>query len=439
MVLLGNLGVVRMLYQWLQQVAAPGCVIDKASFPERILWALNGFFQVLVGKMHLPFGPGDWYWNPSRILPAQSGDPITEFPLFTFIYSDLHAHMIALMITVLAIAWALSVLAARGRWKNHLDTIAGLLLGGLIIGALKPTNTWDFYTYLILGAVVLTYAVWRYADVSRFPSTIPEWSKRLLLTIGAVAVFTGAALLFYQPFTHWFLLDPTYTKVSFWMGGRSDITSYLTHWGVFLFFIVSWLTWETRQWLAETPVSALRKFKPYRDLLVAALVIFFLILVAQQGWVMSSSQNEPWKGFTILWLALPLATWAAILLFRPSLPDRKRLVLFMIGTVLLLTMIVEIIVMGGDIGRMNTVFKIYYQAWVLLGLSAAAAFGFLLSEFGKWSQAWRSAWQIAAAALTGGAALFLLMGGIGKIADRMNTAAPHTLDSMTYMNSTTYY
>jgi uncharacterized membrane protein len=111
----------------------------------------------------------------------------------------------------------------------------------------------------------------------------------------------------------------------------------------------------------------------------------------------------------------------------------------MIGTGLLLTMIVEIIVMGGDIGRMNTVFKIYYQAWVLLGLSAAAAFGFLLSEFGKWSQAWRSAWQIAAAALTGGAALFLLMGGMGKIADRMNTAAPHTLDSMTYMNSTTYY
>ena len=438
MVLLGNLGVVRMLYQGFQQVAAPGGIIDKASFPQRILWAVNGFFQVLVGKIHLPFGPGDWYWNPSRILPAQSGDPITEFPLFTFIYSDLHAHMIALMITVLAIAWALSVLAARGRWKNHLDTVAGLLLGGLIIGALKPTNTWDFYTYMILGAVVLTYAVWRYADVSRFPSTIPEWSKRLLLTIGAVAVLTGAALLFYQPFTHWFLLDPTYTKVSFWTGGRSDITSYLTHWGVFLFFIVSWLTWETRQWLAETPVSALRKFRPYRDLLIAALVIFFLILIAQQAWVMSSSQNEPWKGITILWLALPLASWAAILLFRPSLPDRKRLVLFMIGTGLLLTMIVEIIVMGGDIGRMNTVFKIYYQAWVLLGLSAAAAFGFLLSEFGKWSQAWRSAWQIAAAALTAGAALFLLMGGMGKIADRMNTAAPHTLDSMTYMNFTTY-
>jgi YYY domain-containing protein len=438
MVLLGNLGIVRMLYQGFQEVAAPDGLIDKANIFQRIFWTIEGFFMILVGKMHLPYGLGDWYWNPSRVLPDSSGSPITEFPLFTFIYSDLHAHMIALMITVLAIAWALSVLLARAKWKTALDTAAGLLLGGLIIGALKPTNTWDYYTYQILGAVVLAYAVWRYADISCIHVYIPDWGKHLLLTAGALIVLVGASLLFYQPFTHWFLLDPTYTKVSLWTGGRSDVSSYLTHWGVFLFFIVSWMTWETRQWLAETPVSSLHKLRPYRDFIIATLVIFFLVLIAQQGWVMSSNQNVPWKGITILWLALPLAAWAAILLFRPGIHDGKRLVLFMVGTGLLLTMIVEIIVMGGDIGRMNTVFKIYYQAWVLLGLSAATAFGFLLNEFRKWLPGWRVAWWIAAVALTAGAALFLLMGGWGKIQDRMAPDAPHTLDSMTYMDYATY-
>jgi len=167
-------------------------------------------------------------------------------------------------------------------------------------------------------------------------------------------------------------------------------------------------------------------------------VIIFLVLVAQQAWVMSSSQNVPWKGITVLWLALPLAVWAAVLLFRPGISDLKRLVLFMTGTGLLLTMMVELIVVTGDVGRFNTVFKFGLQSWVLLGLSAAAAFGWLLAEFRKWLPGWRTIWSVTATLLVTGAALFLIIGGADKIRDRMNSAAPHTLDSMTYMDYSQY-
>jgi YYY domain-containing protein len=244
-------------------------------------------------------------------------------------------------------------------------------------------------------------------------------------------------MLLYQPFTHWFA--QAYNRVEAWTGGRSNISSYLVHWGVFLFFIISWMAWETRQWLAATPLSALQKLRPYRDLILAAPLLMLMVLGILQVWVMSPGQNVPWKGVTILWLALPLAVWAALLLFRPALPDGKRLILFMIGTSLLLTMVVEIVVIRGDVGRMNTVFKFYLQAWVMLGVSAAAALGWLLPEIPQWRPRWRSAWNVTAVLLVVFASIYFLTAAMAKVRDRMNPDAPHTLDSMTYMNGAKYY
>jgi YYY domain-containing protein len=433
-VLLGNLGIVRLLYQGFQRVAAPGGVTENANLIQRIWWSLKGFFMVLAG-MHLPYGPGDWYWFSSRIFPIGYNE-FFEFPVFTFIWSDLHAHMIALMLTVLVISWALSVLVAKARWDTPTNAAIGFFMGGLIIGSLKPTNTWDFYTYIVFGAVVLFYTVWRYSNAERLHLPLPGWGKRLLLAGGAVAALAALSVLLYQPFSHWF--GQAYTSVQAWKGPRTPLFTYLTQWGVFLFFIVSWMTWETRQWLAETPVSALKKLRPYRDLILGAVFICVMVLVVQQFWVMLPSQTPPWKGITILWLALPLAVWAAVLLFRPGTSDLKRLVLFMTGTGLLLTMMVELIVVTGDIGRFNTVFKFGLQTWILLGISAAAGFGWLLSEFRHWLHGWRTAWTVIATLLVTGAALFPLIGGADKIRDRMNPAAPHTLDSMTYMDYTHY-
>ena len=434
MVLLGNLGIIQMFNQGFQRVAAPGGVTDGANWIQQAWWSIKGFLMVVAGA-RLPYGTGDWYWFISRIFPPGYGD-FYEFPVFTFIYSDLHAHMIALMLTVLVISWTLSVLLAKARWKSPTDAILGFFLGGLIIGSLKPTNTWDFYTYFTFGSVVLAYAVWRYGNTDGIHIQLPAWIKRLLLTAGALALLAALSLLLYQPFSHWF--GQAYNSIGLWTGARTPLSVYLTQWGVFLFFIASWMTWETRQWLAETPVSALNKLRPYRDMIIGALAIVILALIAQQAWVMSPMQNVPWKGITVLWLALPLALWAAVLLFRPGLPDVKRLVLFMIGTGLLLTMAVELIVVGGDIGNFNTVFKFGVQSWILLGLSAAASFTWLLTEFRKWLPGWRTGWQIFATLLVAGSALVILLSGADKIRDRMSIAAPHTLDSMTYMDHVHY-
>jgi uncharacterized membrane protein len=140
----------------------------------------------------------------------------------------------------------------------------------------------------------------------------------------------------------------------------------------------------------------------------------------------------------IAWLVLTLAAWAGVLLLRPDLPDTKRFVLFLVGTSLVLTLMVEVVVVRGDIGRMNTVFKFYLQAWALLAISAAAALGWILVAIDEWHPGWRVSWQVILTALVFGAALFPTLGGMAKIKDRMAEGAPHTLDGMAFMQYATY-
>lgn len=428
MVLLGNLGAVRTFYGGLQRIIQPEALSMQVSVFSRLWWGIQGFFKLLTGT-DLPFGRGDWYWFPSRVIPAPGDvEPITEFPLFTFLYSDLHAHMIVLPLALLVIAWTVSVVLGRGKWQNSGAAVMGFLLGGLAIGALYPTNLSDIYTYLPLGFAALGYAIWRYAVIER-TSWLPDLQpavKRLTLIIFSILVLTALSFWLYEPYRMWY--GQGYSKLDLWKGSHTPVWSYLTHWSLFLFVIVSWMTWETREWMAATPVSALNRLNRYRFVIEALTALFLTALFALA-----------FLKIQVGWLILPLAAWAGLLILRPDMPDAKRMVLFWVGTALLVTLVVEVVVVRGDVGRMNTVFKFYLQAWVLFAVSAAAALGWLLPEIPKWLPNWRSAWQTVGVMLLAGAAMFTILGTMDKVRDRINPGAPHTLDSMTYMASSQYW
>jgi YYY domain-containing protein len=419
-ILLGNLGTIQLIYNRLQQLGAIGTFSWDSTLTQRLGWASQGLGIIIRGEGSLPVGPGDWYWDPSRVIPPGGGNEITEFPLFTFLYSDLHAHMIVMPIALLAISWALSVVAGRAKWANQASAGLGIVIGGLVIGAAYPTNLSDSYTYLLIGMIALAYSIWRYAEVESL-------AKRIALIIGAVVALYALSTYLYFPYRAWYA--QAYSALDPWKGPFTPLASYFTMWGVFLFILASWMVWETHEWMASTPVSSLRKLKPYQLLIEGALIMFALVLLVLQY----TQSSATYGGMAVSWVALPLAAWAGILLLRPNLTDAKRFVLFLIGTSMLITVVVEVFVVRGDIGRANTIFKFYLQVWLMLAACAGAAFAWTLPAFFQWRISWRLFWQTAMILLISGAAMFTVTATSGKIKDRWILEAPRTLDSMTFM------
>jgi uncharacterized membrane protein len=104
----------------------------------------------------------------------------------------------------------------------------------------------------------------------------------------------------------------------------------------------------------------------------------------------------------------------------------------LISAALGLTLLVEFVVLEGDIGRMNTVFKFYMQVWILLSIAGG------VSAVWSWSvirqrQSFRKAWQAVLVVLFLIAALYPLLATQAKWNIRMSQDAPNTLDGMAFM------
>ncbi|HSN93562.1 MAG TPA: DUF2298 domain-containing protein [Anaerolineaceae bacterium] len=420
---LGNLGAIRLFKETLEKLGSGGTDLALATGLQKIGFFFSGFIKYLQ-KTPLPLYPGDWYWIPSRMIP---GEPITEFPMFTFLYADLHAHLMVMPVAILAVAWGLSFLQTRMEFGDTLKSRIGKIiavfgLGGLVLGSLKPINTWDFYTYPLLAILVVLYTGIRYGK-----HVAQGWHKILnyLPTIASAIGLFGLSVLMYKPFND--LFRPGYNKVALWDGTQTPLKSYTGHWGLFLFIITAFLLWETYNWMKTTRVSRLKKFQPHLRTIIIAIVFLSL---AFAGLLLMKA--------VVVVYAFPLCVLALFLLTTEEKSDSKRLIYFIIGTALLLTILVELIWPEGDNGRQNSVFKLYLQAWILLSLVAGPAIMIVWKAHRNWKLSFQLLYEVSLVLLLVGAAFFPVMAGIDKMTDRMDKNAEHTLDGMKFMQTSSY-
>jgi YYY domain-containing protein len=455
---LGNLAELHLL---LLKAAEASMTTFESTIPglAGLVRTAIGLVEVTFGEKALPIGIGEWYWNATRVIPHPPGEavPINEFPFFTFLYADLHAHLIALPLAMLALGLALTV-ALRGSNRAEqgwLCRLPPLLMLSLTLGALRCTNTWDYPPYFLLLLAGLAIAEWKRER---------RVTARLLWNLAwqAGLVFGLSWFVLYRPF--WANYGTYYNAVEVWPGSRTPVWAYLVMHGLFLFVIASALV----AWISRDPwVRRLRLWNRYRHAperlqrhakalgirglppglpfwaTVGALLAVALLLLAWPGSASRSPGGEGfYRGLRIFGLMLPVALLGARLFFRPPSRRGAATMRFWSALVLLgvgMTLGVELLVLEGDISRMNTVFKFYLQAWLVWAVASAAALGWLAqAQRPAWLLGSRG-WRVVLAVLVLTCALYPVLATWAKVNDRFDHTLGPGLDGLRYMTTAQYW
>jgi YYY domain-containing protein len=360
----------------------------------------------------------NWWW-PSRSLwdtYTSRDDPpteqrrysITEFPFFSFRLGDLHPHVMALPFGLLAMVLALAICTTPTRFSAVPLGWFRLGLSGLIVGSLYVINSWDLPTYLLLvgGALLLNHLrqvdrqVWRTLLRDLGILVIACWFLFIPFHLTFVSLVGGREPLIDLP-----LLGRITSIIGGFPATRSELHAFVIIFGLFalplIAFVYSTISALSRSTTPAQPPSLgitaqsstlsqwaggerVFPWLPLVLLLLGMLVGFPLIALIGLGmlaaWIAWQHPERSAESFTLLSVVLGCAV--------------------LVGT--------EIIyirdVFEGWSARFNTIFKFYYQVWLLWGS---------LAPFALWWALWHSRGVVRAATLAVGTLyIALLIGGL---------------------------
>jgi len=364
-----------------------------------------------------PLRGGGWtWWAASRTVIDQNFagmqiEIIDEFPAFSFILADIHPHVLNMPFILLSIAMAFEALLggwftkAQGWFSFIALEPVHLAVGLITLGGLSFINTWDFPFYLLLIACSITY----------FTYLIHGWKGRIwqLLQLG-LSLGIGSILL-YLPF---------FLSFSSQAGGVLPSFSFFTagkyFWVMFGPLLVSILAYLGSCLVKNSDGKSVKTAVIITLSLCALGLIFtldlgYLVLnleavgpqllarlgtsSAQQALQMALTARlaDPW---TLISIAALIFITLSLLITKSRLkaleqpteaasevkarPEAFLLFLVLLGA--LFAVLPEFVFLRDQFtNRMNTIFKFYFQAWILWSLAASYATIKLIRKFGHLS------------------------------------------------------
>ena len=337
----------------------------------------SGPWTALDFHFHQAGRPLDWhyFWATSRVI-APNG--ISEYFFWSFLFADLHAHVLALPFTAAFVA-VLLLFVTRDREARFAPRHAAALVGlaGLFFAALQITNGWSTPVYACL-LLFLPGVLWLGMRPVGFAASVRALAGGVLLPAAGVAL---SAALFARPF--WAHFSPPARNWGREVGPWARPWDFFNVWAFFLALLVpfAFAAWRT---------GAVPRGRATRTFLILAAIALPLSVVSFSLHP-PRIVEAPSAGFFTA-AAFLVAVFAAL---RRATDDRLRPALALAAFGFAILTGCEVVYVWD---RMNTIFKFHFETWLLFSVAGALAW-----ETFRASR--NLAWRVAIV-LTGCAALY---------------------------------
>lgn len=246
----------------------------------------HAFWKWFLPLIGIPFFAAKPFYYPdsTRFIghdPSVDDKTIHEFPLYSFIVSDLHGHLNNLPLVILFIALLFAGWQRSSGYFNAIPVWPFFPLYALSIAVFSMTNPWDVPIYLLMGIFTVIISSSKQPGLmnhGQLPQTAAQqtWTEWGRLFLPRAAIIVLGFPVFAYPFARTFKSFSSGVGVTF---THTPAGQFLMLWGAHLLFAVIFIFWLLRPVSGDSGLRNRLQSSGYADRFCLILVLTGICLL----------------------------------------------------------------------------------------------------------------------------------------------------------------